>query len=326
MFIKDKIHLPALPTAWNRLSSKELEEVHRLIALRDRELMTMSKAEATRKFKLRAFMLFLNLKVRQKTIEENGETYFLFRRRGIRHLFETIPFKAWQVSQWIDGSLDFLDKLEERTVAPYQFIRLFGKRFKAPSDLLTSLTYEQYSLAQNLISKYWDSVGVINFLRERGRKAQAIRMAERKSVKVQCQLLAVLFNVASRQTEVRTEFSTRKVSRKVWSYDSRQINNWKYFRFAYKRIFPVMLQYFLSVQVYYSNIYPELFTNKGGSGKKANNYLIMEVDSMNQIMKYSGFSNYQDIYNSHAVFILGVLNDMNKYARSIEEMNARFKK
>ena len=327
MSTKRSIHLPALPDSWNRLSTRELEEVQKFLVLRERDTMRVGPQRAAMVFKFRCFVLFLNLRVRQKTIEDNGETVFLFRRRGLRHLFETIPMRAWQVTQWINGSLKFLDDLFARYTTPYEFVRLFGKRFKGPTDLLTSLTYMQYSNAQNLLVKYWETEGVISVLKEKKRKPSTIRQAEKRSEKIQCKFLAVLFNVPSRETEIRTECSSRKVDRKVWAYDNCQINNWKYFRFACRRMFPVMLQYFQSVQSYYSKIYPDLFTDKSTSNskRKGSQVLIMEVDSMNQIMKYAGFSNYQDIYNSHAVFILGVLNDMNKYAKSIEEMNARHK-
>ena len=325
LFGRHTINLPALPTNWSRLSVRELEEVQRLFSLREREQLVAGGKSAEIKFKARCFMLFLNLKVRQKTTSENGETVFLFRRRKFRNLFETIPLKAWQVSREISEHLGFLDDPYGRYISPYELVRLFGKRFKGPSNLMTNVTYKQYSDAQNLLVKYWEADGVVKFLTENHRSASSIRKAVRNSRKIQCKFLATLFNVASRQTEVRTEFSVRKVDRKVWSFDSRQINNWRYFWFASKRMFPVMLQFFQSTQTYYSHTYPELFTNKGGEGKskKIVNYLAMEVNTMNAIMKYAGFKSYQDIYDSNAVFILGVLNNMSKEAQAIEDMNAR---
>ena len=319
------IKLPALPNNWNRLSTKELEEVQKLYVLRENEQMKVGSKSAEIKFKARCCWLFLNLRVRKKTTNVNGETVFLFRRRGFRHLFETIPLTAWQVTMQISEHLEFMNDQFGRFVSPYDLVYLFGKRFKAPSDLMTNITYKQYSDAQNLLVKFWEADGVVRFLIGKKRSSKSIREAMKRSRKIQCKFLATLFNVASRQSEVRTEFSVRKVDRKVWAFDSRQINNWRYFWFASKRMFPVMLQFFQSVQTYYSRIYPELFTNKGGDGpdRKTVNYLAMEVNTMNSIMKYSGFKSYQDIYDSNAVFILGVLNNMNKEARAIEEMNAK---
>lgn len=102
-----QINLPGLPDSWNRLSSEELEEVNRLYLKRMAQAAAGDEQQADRVYKLKCFMLFLDLKVIRRTLtDEKGDTVFLFRRKGLRHLFERIPLRAWQVDQWISQRLD----------------------------------------------------------------------------------------------------------------------------------------------------------------------------------------------------------------------------
>ena len=142
-----QIHLPELPGSWNRLSTEELEEVNRLYKRKEAMAAAGDEERADRLFKLKCFMLFLGLKIVRRTVtDENGETVFLFRRKGIRHLLERIHMRALQVYQWIDQKLGFLDTAFARTVTPYGIIRLrMGTlRLKAPKDVMSDVSFAQY--------------------------------------------------------------------------------------------------------------------------------------------------------------------------------------
>lgn len=43
-------------------------------------------------------------------------------------------------------------------------------------------------------------------------------------------------------------------------------------------------------------------------------------------MKYQGFSDYDAVYDSEAVRILGIMNAMAKEAKEIEKMNQKYRK
>lgn len=319
------IKLPPLPTAWNKLTSREMEEVHRLMVKRQVNEVQYGEEKAGNLFKFDCFILFTGLKVLKRTSkDEKGDTVFFFRRRGWRYLFERIPMRSWQITQWIGSSLQFLDDPYRRTVCPYAYIRLYGKKLKAPSDLMTNLTHQQYTVAQNMLTLYWQAASVADSLEKKGGSREAVREQQRRIKQAKCRFLSALFTPSSLEVEVRTESSVRRVRRRVWAFEMAQVtaNEWRFRRPA-DRMFPVMLQFFQSVQMYYSRIFPDLFTSsKSGKGK---DYLLMEAETMNAVMKYAGFTGYQDIYDSNAFFILGVLNNMSKEAKQIEEMNRKMK-
>lgn len=325
-----QIHLPALPDDWNRLSSDELEAVSRLYRERNAMAVWAGEERADRLYKLKCFMLFLGMKVVRRTLtDESGETVFLFRRKGFRRLFERIPMRAWQVDQWIGQKLGFLDNPFGRTVTPYRFIRLRMRtlRLKAPNDVMSNVTFAQYQSAQNLLIMYWDTEKVLQTLVRRKASRAAIRVQKRRMKQIRCQFLAALFNESVRETgEIREGRYMRKYSRRVWAFYSEQIRkNARWFRRVEQRMFPVMVQYFQSVQEAYARMYPELFTP---SGKKAgtHNPIKIEVEMVNNVMKYQGFDDYDAVYDSEAVRILGIMNAMAKEAKEIEKMNQQYRK
>lgn len=326
---KKQINLPALPDSWNRLSSRELEEVNRLMAVRNAELGYREEQAADRRFKLRCFLLFLRLKVARNAVkDEKGEWCFLFRRKGVLRFREAIPMRAWQVNQWIDDRLGFLDRPYGRLVSPYTFVRfrLGTVRMKAPDDLLGDVTFHQYLTAQNALDACWETEEVIRQLAARGGTRKALREQEKKAERLRCRFLAALFTRPARETgEIREGRYVRSRKRTVWAYsDGQAERNAKYFRRAEKRMFPVMAQFFQSVQEYYAGIYPDLYTGKK-SGKKAYSQLKVEVEMVNSIMKWQGFADYDAVYDAEAVRILGLMNAMSKEAKEIEKMNERMR-
>ena len=218
-----QIHLPALPDGWNRLSTEELEEVNRLYKRKEAMAAAGDEERADRLFKLKCFMLFLGLKIVRRTVtDENGETVFLFRRKGIRHLFERIPMRAWQVDQWIDQKLGFLDNPFARTVTPYGIIRLrMGTlRLKAPKDVMSDVSFAQYQSAQNLLIMYWDAQKALQTLVRRKSTHAAIRMQLRRMKQARCRFLATLFNESVRETgEIREGRYLRKCKRDAGQSD-----------------------------------------------------------------------------------------------------------
>ena len=51
-----------------------------------------------------------------------------------------------------------------------------------------------------------------------------------------------------------------------------------------------------------------------------------EVGTINTIMKYAGYAEQQQVYDSNLPFVLDILNTMTKEAKEIEKMNAKIKK
>lgn len=89
-------------------------------------------------------------------------------------------------------------------------------------------------------------------------------------------------------------------------------------------LFHICHQVWQTALVYYSKAYPMLF--EGGSKHgPMNDALQGEVGTVNTIMKYSGYSEQQQVYDSNLPFVLDILNTMTKEAKEIEAMNAKMK-
>lgn len=319
------IYLSALPKSWNTLSCKELEAVNKLMQERQRMSLSGDTDAADRHFKLQCFLLMLNLRITKRVVEtESGELVFLLRKRGLSSLLGSIPMRAWQINQWIDSELSFLDEPYGRTRSPYTVVSLYGKKFKAPSSLLTDVTYQQYTGAQNLLTGYWDTLKLIEQLVSNRATSKAVAIQTKRLEEYQCRFLSALFTPSSIEEESVKSGSRVVSKRRVWVYDQRQIdeNAWL-FRRASHRMFPVMLQFFQSVQVHFSRIYPDLFTP--GKKSSGSDMLKMEVETINAVMKYQGFKDYAEVYESESVRILGVLNTMSKDAKAMDEMNRKMK-
>lgn len=319
------INLPALPKSWNHLSTRELEQVNLLMRRKQQQMNTTDPDIADRHFKLKCFLLLTGLKfIKRTAMDDKDEVIYLLRRRGIKHCMEKIPMRSWQVNQWIDSCLSFLDNPQKRTVAPYTTIRLYGKKFKGPAGLMTNLTYHQYSRAQMQLSSYWETLKLIETLIDKNASGSAIK-AQMKNLKMyQCRFLSTLFNESYIEKQIQKEGKVIKVNRRVWVYDELQTekNEWRFKKVSAK-MFPVMLQFFQSVQTHFSFIFPDLFTE--GESTPKTNILHMEAHTVNALMKYQGFKDTETVYQTDSFRILEILDTMSKDAKQIEEMNRKMK-
>lgn len=320
------IQLPSLPASWNQLSAKQLEEVNRL--MQEMQQAKLPSQEAEPLFKLKCFLLFLDLKVTSSAkTNEQGETVFFLRRKGWRYLTERLPICAWQVTQWVDEKLKFMNTLTGRLLSPYPYIwvRMGTLKLKGPDDLLTNLTFHQYLSAQNLLASYWSQLEALQKLSEENGSRKEMRRIAKQLKELRCYFLAVLFNESVRISgEIREGRYVRSVQKKVWTYTETQgQRNARYFRGVEHRVFPVMLQFFQSVQVYYAQMFPDLYTESSDSGKKRSQMQI-EVEMINNVMKYQGFTDYDSVYGSEAIRILEIMNRMSHEAREIEKMNQKY--
>ena len=156
-----RITLPSFPNQWNDIPTDKLEEILRLMAMRQGEIVTKGEEVADRLYRLRVLLCLLDMKIVRRTVsDEDGETVFIFRRKGIRHIFERIPMRAWQINQWIDSRLKFLDRPTALLKSPYPYVSLRrGKlKLRGPANMLGDVTFQQYLVAQNTLTSYWNII------------------------------------------------------------------------------------------------------------------------------------------------------------------------
>lgn len=90
-------------------------------------------------------------------------------------------------------------------------------------------------------------------------------------------------------------------------------------------LFHICFQTYHTALRYYAEAYPLLFSD-GGKKDAMKDALQGEVGTINTIMKYAGYAEQQEVYDSNLPFILDILNTMAKEAKEIEQMNARIKR
>lgn len=315
------------PKSWDELTGRQMEHIHRLKHRAvERAKQSDDPEKVVNQYKLLVFLYLAGLKVRKRAYKKDDGTYlYIVRRKGWRHLFEEIPMESWQVAQWIQELLGFLDEPNGRLEAPYDFFRIGGRRWKAPDSQLTSVTFEQYNHAQQYLVAYWDTRQAAEEMLKDGGTRKGVKHLFQESEMYRAMFLATLIVPPVKQTEHVDENGTYRVNRTAYIYHSSYgERHWKRFRGGrWQWVFEVMVQFMQSCLEEYRNKFPDLFTtHKGGDD---NDFIVLEANKMNAIKKYGEFKNYQDIYNSNTFFIFGVLNNMCQEAKQIEEMNRKIK-
>lgn len=309
------INLPSPPSSWNELSKKQLIYIHKLLG------SGLSEVES----KLKAFLYLMGLKVLKRAEKQDDGTFrFCFRRKGLKHVRERLGMQSWEVSYWIDKYLKFLDEPFNLVQLPFQYIRVEGRKFKAPDALMMNLTYEQYNNAQRYLVAYWEASRIVDSLRKNGATIEALRSAENQALGYRAGFLAHMYVQGSWRILDQRGNMTRLSPRRVYAYSSedaeRQV---KRFRTAPRWIFDVTYQFFQSSLGVYKKDFEFLFREyEDNQGKSA---LVMEIDTINAIQKYAGYNDQQAVYDSNVGFIFGFLNSMSHEAKQIEEMNNKMK-
>ena len=90
-------------------------------------------------------------------------------------------------------------------------------------------------------------------------------------------------------------------------------------------LFHVCFQVYQTALSYYAAAYPLLFSDDGKKDT-VRDALQGEVGTINTVMKYAGYAEQQQVYDSNLPFVLDILNTMAKEAQEIEKMNAKIKR
>lgn len=90
-------------------------------------------------------------------------------------------------------------------------------------------------------------------------------------------------------------------------------------------LFHIAFQCYQTALEYYSVSYPLLFSDSK-KNDQLRDALTGEVGTINTIMKYAGYAEQQQVYDSNLPFVLDILNTMAKEAKEIEKMNSKIKK
>lgn len=335
--MKRKINL-IVPRSWNECSTEQLERLSELAIHRDMaRQMGQPEDMSDRDYKLHAFLLLAGLEPECRTEFEEGEPVYWFPlrrstwwKRWFGRRIE-VPVMAWQMKQWIDRHLGWLDDPYTRLRAPYESVmvyscrvRLFGlplwpfarKRLHGLDNRMTNCTYRQYIDMENTLRQYWATQKLAKRLTEDEQASEAaVRQQLSNLDTLRRVFMAIVLSPATHVVEEKRGGQVVKCAKVTYMFDDAQVdeNRDLFTDGQVARIFPVLLQFYLSVQRHFSTLYPDLYVHRDNEGPdKVPDFLRLEIESMSTIMKYQGFSDYRAIYDSDAVHILRVLDNMAK--------------
>lgn len=309
------VNLPAPPSSWNALTEAQLIGIH--------ELMSAGLSEV--EYKLKVLLLLLDLEVLKRAErQEDGTFTYCFRRRGRKFRSESLGMQSWEVCYWMDKYLKFLDEPFQLTQLPFEHVTVGGRKYKAPDAQMMNLTYEQYGNAQRYLMAFWNASRLVDSLRKNGASTEALLNAESQALGFRAGFLAHMYVPGSWRIFDQRGGMTRFKPSRVYSYSSDEAERHvDAFRTAPSWLFDVTYQLFQSSLALYKKDFEHLFKEyEDENGKSA---LVMEIDTVNAVMKYAGYTDQQVVYDSNVGFIFGFLNSMSHEAKQIEEMNNKMK-
>lgn len=215
----------------------------------------------------------------------------------------------------------YVSNMHDAMILPLERFKVQGSRFSSqwfalPQAACANLTWEQYRALQALAPQLFAS----------GQSEEAV-------TDLQAQFLAhilvprsfALFDTTGGNIKVRPHW--------VYQYDSRRAEGLvPKFRQQLSTVnsqlptlFHICFQVYQTALSYYNVVYPLLFA---GTGKNdpLQDALTGEMETLNSVMKYQGYSSPQEVYDANLPLIFATLNNMAKEAKEIEKINAKSKR
>lgn len=324
-----------LPSSWSSLTWQQLSDMW-TVKLRYSEVPDAALCKA--------LLNLLGLTVTGHGEEDgmSGETTYLFRDGGGQMWAATpreIAYYAKEALVWFeypygdcgqsekkdengnviqkrrDPHIGFVGNLRDALSLPVETVAIRGKVFALPQVACNNLTWQQYRALQAIAPQLWhDGIGDVEIV-----DLQAQFMAN-----ILVPRSVALLDKSGDTVRLRPHFTFKynvDQADKLITYWKRKLQ-----RGSIKIVvlFHICHQAWQTALLYYSRAYPLLFaeTGKDDTMKDA---LQGEVGTINTIMKYAGYAEQQQVYDSNLPFVLDILNTMTKEAKDIEDMNAKYK-
>ena len=187
---------------------------------------------------------------------------------------------------------------------------MVNKTFALPQVACNNLTWQQYRSLQAIAPQLF-----------------AEGISEDQALELQSQFLAHILTPRSLALLDTTGGSIRIRPHYEYRYNSEQAEGlskfWKK-QLKDQTLFHICFQCYQTALTYYAASYPLLF-DSGGKNDQMRDALTGEVGTINTIMKYAGYAEQQQVYDSNLPFVLDILNTMTKEAKEIEKMNRKIK-
>ena len=222
----------------------------------------------------------------------------------------------------------YVSPMRDAMILPRETVIVHGRHFALPQVACNNLTWHQYRSLQTTAPQLF-----------------ADNVSDQEAIRLQATFLSTILTPRSVALLDTAGGSIRLRPHYEYRYDAVQADG--LVKFWEKRLtecrhrksmfrhddtqtvaatlFHICFQTYQTAIAYYAASYPLLFQDSGKSDP-LRDALTGEVGTINTVMKYAGYAEQQQVYDSNLPFILDILNTMTKEAKEIERMNARIKK
>ena len=212
-----------------------------------------------------------------------------------------------------DAVRGYVSQMRDALILSEETVVVGRRRFALPQLACNNLTWQQYRSLQAVAPQLFEE-----------------GLSEEAAAGLQAQFLAhclvprsfALLDTSGGSIRIRPHWEYR--------YNTEQAEGMvRWFRRRLEKedmrvLFHVCFQAYQTALVYYASAYPLLFSD--GKKDTMRDALQGEVGTINIVMKYAGYVEQQQVYDSNLPFVLDILNTMAKEAKQIEAMNARIKR
>lgn len=217
--------------------------------------------------------------------------------------------KGKEVKPPRDPHRGYVSGMRDALILPKDTIKVGRKVFSLPQVACNNLTWQQYRSLQAVAPQLFSE-----------------GLDDQQAAGLQAQFLAHCLVPRSLALLDTTGGSVRFRLHYEFSYNATQaeglVGFWR--KHSEGTLFHICFQCYQTALTYYAATYPLLFS--GGEKDSVRDALQGEVGTINTIMKYAGYAEQQQVYDSNLPFVLDILNTMTKEAKEIERMNAKVKK
>jgi len=218
--------------------------------------------------------------------------------------------KGKVIKEGRDPVRGYVGPMHDALQLPLETLKVHGKVFALPQVACNNLTWQQYRSLQAIVPQLFSGDA-----------------SDGEASGLQARFLAhclvprsfALLDTAGGSMRVRPHWEYR--------YNASQADGlvtwWQ--RHGDETVFHVCFQAYQTALVYYATVHPTLFSD---SGRKdvMHDALQGEVGTINSVMKYQGYSDPQQVYDTNLPIILDTLDTMAKEAKEIEKMNAKMRR
>lgn len=226
----------------------------------------------------------------------------------------------------VDG---YVSDMRDALILPEETVTMGRHHFALPQVACNNLTWQQYRVLQSIASQLFvDGVSDTDAL-----QAQAKFLAH-SLVPRSFALLDTMggsirlrphyeYRYNADQAELLECFWKNRLKKDIVSLTSTTVKSDVTVNAVV--LFHICFQVYQTALSYYSEAYPLLFSDSG-KHETMQDALQGEVGTINTVMKYAGYAEQQQVYDSNLPFVLDILNTMAREAQQIEEMNSKVKR